>query len=66
MKIGKYLILLGKRPWFQTKKPSIFRYFLCFTIVEEVDLTLTTARRKYPLGKEIYHEGRRYRYYKKN
>ncbi len=64
MRIGKYQIFLGRRVWFQTRKPSIFRYYHWFTIIEEVDLTSITQRKKYTIDTEVYHEGRRYRYYK--
>ena len=65
MRIGRYRIYLGRYFRFQSQSPFIIRRILCFTIIRVIDLEAVTKRKKFPLGAELKHQGRQYRYMRK-
>lgn len=67
MRIGRYIIFIGRIFWLQTKVPFVIKHPIPYLwILIEARPTDVDKNRKYPLGIEMnMPDGSSYRYYRK-
>lgn len=65
LEIGRYRIVFGIYPWFQTRGPTIIWRFLFFCILKEARPSDVDKKKRFPIGTPLVgQDGRVYRYWK--
>lgn len=65
LKAGRWKIALGPCFWVQAQVPTRVYSFLFLSLLREARADDIDKNRKFPLGTELLHNGRRYYYGKK-